>query len=173
MRGGGVFFTCIALLFVIFLCLGGIILCVLPWATKIRELLAHWVLDHSSVLALVGLGLLSLGVLLAVAMASMQRRRLYHLKMGDMSVAVSEELLEQYVVEYWKGLFPEVTVPTDVWVNARGIHISAELPSVPFEEQKPLLQRLEQELSEVFRLVLQRDEEFFLSASFPVLRAQT
>ncbi len=167
MRIGSLLFSAIVVLFITCLLVSGLTLLILPFAERFRHGLIYVIAERTTLLGCVGGGLFLLALLLTTAIFSMQRRRYYRLKVGRYAVSVSDEVFEKQVVKYWQGLFPDAVIPMQVWVTPRGIHIDAELPAMPFDEQKPLLERASQELSDLFADLLHKRHELYLSASFP------
>ena len=94
------------------------------------------------------------------------RRHYYHIRMGDRAVQVDESVIRGYLEEYWQSLFSDQEVINKVRIRREKIHVTSDLPYIPFDQQKEILQRIDTDLSEVFSKVLDYRKEFWFTASF-------
>ncbi len=154
------------LLFASFLILGGLSLLLIPILNGFRRALIKLLTASPYWIGVVGAIVFLVGVLLLVSHLTMNRRRYYQLRMGDRPVTVDNAVVEVYLQQYWENMFTGQEVSSQVTIHKDRIEVSADLPAVPFSEQKALLERIEQELVELFEKVLGYRREFLLSVSF-------
>lgn len=95
------------------------------------------------------------------------RPRYYLFKMGGKNRAsLSETALSSTLQIYWKRAFPEENISFQVQVFHQKIEVWATLPFTEQGKQKALLEKIEEELSEVFADLLNYRDEFTLVANF-------
>ena len=95
----------------------------------------------------------------------MSPKQQLQIRMGERSVAVDEGLVKTYVDNYWEQVLPGQTVYQQVVVRKNTIEIVANLPFLPEEEQKPLLERVEKDLTLLFKDTLGYRKRIFYSRS--------
>ena len=156
------FFILIAIFFI----LVGIIFIMVPWLPAIRDHIIFFLVNNSVALSLFGIVSLTIGSAVATNIILNARHRYYRIRSGANAITVDETLIQQYLDSYWAELFPDCDVPNRLILKNNRIHMIVNLPYLPLAEQKPLLERVEGELSERFTNVLGYNKEFFLTASF-------
>ncbi|MFQ5730149.1 MAG: hypothetical protein ACE5GN_07295 [Waddliaceae bacterium] len=154
------------ILVAIFFILLGIIFIMVPWLPAIRSHIISLLINNSVALSLFGIVSFTIGSAIAMNVILSARHRYYRIRSGANAVAVDETLIQQYLDSYWAKLFPNYDVPSRLILKNNRIHMVVNLPYLPLSEQKPLLERVESDLSEGFANVLGYNKEFYLTASF-------
>lgn len=150
----------------IFFTLLGIVCVMIPWSGEVRFGLIRFILEDSLAISLFGLAFIVVGLAIVTYILLSSRRQYYHIKSGSHAVKVDESAIQQYLSLYWKELFPSQDVPCRLALKKNRIHITVDLPHVPLLEQRPLLEKVKQDLHEIFANNIGYEDEFFLSASF-------
>lgn len=149
MRPGHGLFSAVQFLIVaILLCVGGFFF-FLPWAPHTRFQLISLISERVDLFTLIGSGFLGFGLLLSIGLYFMNRQSYYQVEMKhDKHTAAVELLLLRKSVEiYWKRLFPDKDLSTDVLLHAgKKIEVIVELPSMSPEEEQMLLSKVEKEI---------------------------
>jgi hypothetical protein len=137
-----------------------------PWLPAIRSHVIFFFMNNSVALSLFGIVSLTTGSAIATNVILNAKHRYYRIRSGANAIAVDEVLIQQYLDSYWAGLFPDCDVPNRLILKNNRIHMDVNLPHLPLPEQKLLLERVENDLSEGFAKVLGYNKEFYLTASF-------
>lgn len=141
--------------------LGSIALFYLPGA---RLALADAIYYYPAIFLYLGALLIAIAITAAVGFYLIHRARYYTLKMGASKTLIEESIIEDYVRNYWKELFPESSSRPSVRIGAKQqLEISAELPPSAPVEKEELLHRIENELSVLLARHLGYEEPFTLS----------
>lgn len=121
---------------------------------------------NSLLLLLFGLAFLVIGAALALHILLSSRVKYVTLRSGQNAVLISKEVLESYLASYWKELFPNREIPCRLVIKKRKIEVIADLPYMPLEEQKVVLEKIDSDLNGLFRDILGYRDELDLSVSF-------
>lgn len=156
----------LSLLIAVFFLLLGVICLAIPWISAIRTQIIVFILNNNIALLLFGMIFTSIGTGIISYILIASKHRYYLVRGGTHAAKVDEMLIQQYLDRYLAELFPGCDVPSTLSLQKNKIHINVNLPHLPPEEQKPLLERLEIELAELFSKILGYDQEFMLSACF-------
>lgn len=140
---------CIGLIFIA----SGIAGMLVPWSAAIRTAFIEWLLEGSMDIMLFSFGFFVIGVYLVIYSLQHARIKYHRIKIDDPSIQISETLVQDYLGSYWKSLFPSSDVPCKLEMRKKKIAIQADLPFIPMDDQKELLQRIENDLSELFRKI--------------------
>jgi hypothetical protein len=144
----------ISLLLACFFLFLGLIILLLPWSTSMQEGFRYFMTIHVWTWSLLGAGFFLIGVsLLTYAFYSLQKTS-YTLNIGKHSIEVSEKVLTGYLNNYWQHIFPEKHVASRLVLKQKGIKVSADLPYIELSEQKKLLQKIDNDLAQIFRDLL-------------------
>lgn len=140
----------------------------IPYAPHVRVLLIDALLGETQSIMLFGYAILLLGVLLLTGFYAMYRRPYLQLEMEPKvigsEVTLELGLLRDYVEKYWKELFPENNLTTDIVIHAnQEIELVAEMPDVPPLEHTVLLEKIEKELGELLAKNLGYNKDFLLT----------
>ncbi len=161
-----IFYSLINLFIGIFFILLGIISAMLPWSTGIRTSLIQIILENSVVIFLFGFCFLVIGALIVVNILLNARRNYYHLRASACKVSIEETVIQDYLDNYWKQVFPQSKIASKLFLKKNKIYLTADLPYVPLTEQKIVLERIQTDLGELFLSYLGYRQPFYLSASF-------
>jgi hypothetical protein len=160
------FYSLITLAVALVFLLTGIIGVLIPWSPEVRDGLIRFISEDYVTLSLFGLLLLVVAAAIIANIFVGMRRRYYHLSSGARSVAIDESAIQQLLNAYWQQNFYDKDIPSRLILKNNRIHISAELPQTPENEQKALLEKIKEDLQETFADTLGYHSEFFLSISF-------
>lgn len=144
----------------------GLIGVILPWAPKIRQSTATFFLENTLILSLFGLGCALVGLSIIFYTFLNTKRRYLFIRTGKNSIEVSQNILQQYLENYWKKSFPKAYVPFEVTIKRQSIQVIAELPSMELHNQKKYLEKVKTDFEELFTNVLGCSYEVHLFASF-------
>lgn len=138
----------------------------IPWSSTIRTNLVSFILEDHLTIFLFGLAIFVTGFAIAAYILLGTRQRYYHLKSDQNPIIVDESIIEFYVNSYWKQLFPDREIPSRLTLQKNKISVTADLPYLPSDQQKPLLNRIKNDLDDTFTKLLGHRPEFSLFASF-------
>lgn len=166
MNFGKLLYSLFNALIALFFILIGIGCLFLPWVPSIRTHIILFIMENTLSISLFGSIFLAIGASLLTTIVLSTRHRYYRLRSGRAAVSVDETLIQQYLDRYLERLFPKYEIPNRVLLKNNSIHILADFPYLPLEEQKPLLRRVENELASEFSRILGFRQDFYLSVSF-------
>jgi len=153
---------CISLFMII---LGSVSLLIFINAS-LREKIADAILTGSLGLFIFGTSLIAVGLALLVHLLVDSRKTHFRIKSSLGNADVTGGLIEATLSKYWKSLFPQQEVSTQVQVHRKYIEITSNLPYFPFDKQKELLLRIEDEVADLLESTLDYRKEFILNLSF-------
>lgn len=133
---------------------------------NIRITFASFILNNALLLFLFGLCLFVCGLALIIHTLLSCKRKYTIIRTGKNEVTVSEILIQEYLNAYWQKLFPGKSVSSHIIVKKHTIKIIADLPAIPYEDQKHILERIERDIQDLFRDTLGYREEIELAVSF-------
>lgn len=160
------FYFSISFIIAIFFILLGIVGLLLPWSSEIRTNIVQFFLEDFLYITLFSLGLVIAGIAIIINVLFSARKHYYEIKSGSNSFAIDEALFQDYLNTYWKQLFPKIEIPNRVVLKKNKIHVAADLPYVPLDQQKDLLKRIEKDLSDIFNRIFGYRNEYIISISF-------
>lgn len=160
------FYSLISLTIALFFLTVGVMCMMLPWSPMVRSDLIQFILEDSIAISLFGFAFLIVGLAVIINIAFSTKHSYYRVRSGPQSISIDEDIIQDYLNVYWKNLFPKSTVPNRLSIKKNKIHLVADLPYIPLREQKPLLEKIKSELSELFSSTLGYQDTFYLSASF-------
>jgi hypothetical protein len=138
----------------------------LPWFSFLQTMTAHLIFEHTLILFIFGLGFTLIGFSIFVYAFLKTRRHYVQIRIGKFSISLDENVVHQYLENYWKEHFPEAHVPFDLSFNKHSLQIVADLPTLPLREQKAFLERIKQDFSDLFGRVLGYPYDVHFIASF-------
>lgn len=124
-----------------------------PWSAPLRTAFIEWLLEGSTDVMLFSFGFFVIGLYLVYYSLQHARVKYHRIKIDDPSVQISETLVQDYLGSYWKTLFPSSDIPCRLEMKKKKIAIQADLPYIPDDDQKAILERIENDLSELFRTI--------------------
>lgn len=163
---GRFFSLAISLILGAFCCLIGAFCVTLPWSPFLQQSLIDLILKHTLILSLFGLGLVLIGLSIVIYAVFNLRHRYAYIKLGNTSISVDENLIEQYLQEYWKTNFPHYPIPFYLSIAKKSIQIVADLPPVPEEEQDRFLDKIRDDFNHLFSKILGYSNEIHFIAHF-------
>lgn len=163
---GRFFQKILSLLLSLFFLLIGTVSLFIPWSSWIRTEVIQFILEDNLIIPLFGLGFIIAGLSLAIYSISQARQRYFYLRIGPRSIAVDETLLQRYLETYWQKQFPKYPIATHLNLKKDSIQIEAEFPATPEQSQKDLLEKVKQDLSDIFSITLGYPHEIYLTATF-------
>jgi hypothetical protein len=152
----------IALFFIFF----GIISFFLPETEEGLKTVAQFILQNSWLTYLCGFLFITIGIAILANIKLNIKKKYYRIKSGKNLTELDEKIFEQYLDTYWKELFPKFEVPSRAQIKKNKLYISADLPSIPLDEQKPLLHQIETDLKEILIKYLGYHQEYIISINF-------
>jgi hypothetical protein len=161
-----ILYSLISLVVALFFILLGVIAALLPWSVAVRSDLISLILEGSMTLFFFGCGFILIGCAIVLNIFISGRRSYYELKGGESGVLIDENILQDYVQNYWKQIFPKSEVPTKLSVKRNRMHITADLPYVPKSQRDVVLEQIKHDLEEIFSKYVGYNNSFSLSISF-------
>lgn len=149
-----------------FFILLGILCLILPWSPMIRTDLIEFILANSIAISLYGFGFIVVGLTTVVNLYLSTKRRYTYVRGGTRSIAIHEEIIQQYIASYWKQAFPQHEVPMRLILKRNSVKVIADLPYTPVAERKLFIERIEQDLQDILTRILGYSHEFILALSF-------
>lgn len=167
------FYSLISFVIALFFMLIGVVGVMIPWSLDVRTLLTRFIFEDSLAISLFGFAFFVIGAAMLINFLLSTKRRYYKISSQNSSATVDEAVIQEYLNTYWKQLFPKNDIPCHLTLKKNRIHISVDLPFLPIQEQKPLLERIRKDLIGIFAQVLGYSDEFFLTASFQTRSKET
>ncbi len=171
MRQSHLLFSALHFFLLSLLCLSGVFVILLYFSPVLRNELAFWLTQEMGhKLLLFGMGLLLLGILLVFLSINLYRTQYYQIQMGfpGHTAQVDLDVVRSLVGRYWQNHFPTMKPHIDVLLRDDStLELFAELPLLPDEEQRVLLQRVEADLSRQLARHLNYRKPFHLTISLP------
>ena len=159
-------YSLISFVIALFFILGGIVCFLIPWSSGIRTELIQFILEDYIALSLFGLAFVIIGAAIAAYILLNSRRHYYTVRSTSHPIHVDESIIEFYINSYWKQLFPDREIPSRITLKQNKISLTADLPYMPAAQQKPLLNRIKNDLDDTFTKLLGHHPEFSLFISF-------
>lgn len=165
MRRTTLFHTTLNILVASFFVLIGVFCLIVPWVGSLQRAAVEFFLSSRINMSVWALGFLGVGLSM-LSTQIRQKRQYYHLKTGNRAVLVSQSILDQYVSDYWEHYFPDQEFVSNVKIKNHQIHITADLPPLPFDSQREFLQKAEHDLADLLQEKAGYERSFSLSISF-------
>lgn len=161
-----VLYSLSSLLIALFFVLLGVVSVMLPWFPMVRNELIRFILEDSLLIFFFGFAFIVIGAAIIANIVLNAKRHYYHVRSGPKSIAIDETIIQQYLDSYWKQLFPQVHVPNKLTLKNNKIYLIADLPYIPQEQQQDVLERIKNDLADIFTTTFGYKEQFYLTASF-------
>lgn len=149
-----------------FFCLIGIFGVTLPWSPSFQQAATNLIMNHTLILSLFGLGLVLIGLSIIVYAVFNLGHRYAYIKIDNRSISIDENLIEQYLQNYWKKNFPQHQIPFYMSIKKNSIQIVADLPPVAEPEQDQFLEKIREDFSHLFSGILGYPNEIYFIAHF-------
>jgi uncharacterized protein YceK len=150
----------------LFLALLGILALLLIWIPGIREGVNQFVIENSIAIFFIALTLITIGCASIAGIVYGTRKHYYSIKGGIHPKTVNDTVFHDYLTSYWKKIFPKYDVPCSVTIKNNKVHITADLPYIPREKQKSLVEQMEQDITDIFTRYLGYPAEYRFNVSF-------
>ena len=152
----------VALLFMML----GLVGLLIPLSPTIRTNFVTFILENSTTLFLFSLSAFLIGLAMIVYSIVGNKREHFSLRIDNVDAQVNFAVIQSYLENYWKELFPKSAVHHRLTIKKKAILINAELPYVPRSDQKQFLERIKKDLAEIFFSTMGYPHHLELSASF-------
>lgn len=153
-------------LIALFFALFGLLIGILPWSAPLHNTVNELLVNHYLLVTLIGFAIFSVGGMLLFSGLG-KRRRTYYVRCGKNSLALDLQCIETYLEQYWNKQFPKQALTTHAVLTRKGeLHITADLPPLPFAQQKPLLEKAEREIASILVSKFGYAHPFTLSVGF-------
>ncbi len=149
-----------------FCCLIGIFSVILPWSPFLQQSATDLIVNHTLILSLFGLGLVLIGISIVIYAIFNMGHSYAYIKVGNRPVSLDENLIEQYLQNYWKKNFPNHQIPFYMSIKKNSIQIVADLPPVPEADQDRFLDKIREDFSHLFSGILGYQNEIYFIAHF-------
>lgn len=159
-------YSLISFIVALFFIMLGVISILLPWLPVMRTHIILFLLENAVAISLFGLAFLAIGVAMVTNIALAAKTRYYEFTVGQNPVKIDEDLIQKYIQLYFQELFLGQEVPCCLAIKHNRIHITADLPAVPLTQRDVLLEKIQQDLKELFSRYLGYHVDYYLSASF-------
>jgi hypothetical protein len=164
MKASNLFFSAAQLFFVAVIIFLGVLFIRLHDAPHLRYIIANFISQASAGFFLIGYLLVACGLLLLLSFYAMHRGIYYNISMGRNEVFVDPMVIQGYVKEYCKTIFPDQDLPVEIGLcKNQKIEMFIELPFSSLEKQQLFLEKAENELSKTLQRHLGYRREFTLS----------
>src|ERR1700733_9736562 len=150
----------------LFFILIGIIGLLIPLSPLIRTHIVMFILENSITVFLFSVSLLLIGMGMMAYIFVGSKRDHFTLHIDNEQSRINIAVIQAYLENYWKRLFPSVDVHHRLIIKKKGILIHAEFPYLPRNEQKQFLEQMKEELAEIFFSTLGYPYNLEVSASF-------
>lgn len=163
MRASHLIFSSVHLLVTLLIVALGLVLLIFPYAEPMRYALANFLLAWPGFFFSLGLFLVISGSFLMVAFYFLHRKRYYKLSLGCGQAAIDEAIIREYVLDYWRTLFPhQREEPEIVLTSGQRIEIITQLPK-SVEDQSEIFERIKNELGVLLARRLGYKKDFILT----------
>jgi hypothetical protein len=152
----------LALFFILF----GSIALLLPWSLTIRDSVARFISENSWPWNLFGLGFILIGIAIFAYTLLTKRKRYFSTKQGFNETTISEKVIDDYLRTYFSKQFPAREIPYRFTIGKNTFHLIADLPFVPLEDQKELVDKIETDIQQIFREFIGYHKQLKFSFSF-------
>jgi hypothetical protein len=150
----------------LFFILIGIVGILIPWSINVRTLLTKFIFEDAIAISLFGFTFFVIGLAIVIHILFNAQKKHYKISSLKGPTTVDEAVIQEYLETYWKQLFPKNDIPCQLALKDNKIHVAVDLPYLPIQEQRPLLEKIRKDLMDMFTKVLGYRDEFFLSATF-------
>lgn len=165
-RLGRFFSLTISLIIGSFFAILGAFCIALPWSSYLQSATTRFILEHTLILSLFGLGFVLIGLSLVFYTILRTRHRYLQIRTGDLGITIDENIIRQYLDSYWEKRFHSSQISYSLSFKKHSLQIVAELPSMPYEEQKAFLEEIKQDFTDLFGRTLGYPYDVHLIASF-------
>lgn len=152
----------LALFFLVF----GIACILMAWFPGLRIELLRFLEEGSWLVFFAGVAFILIGAAILFNLFIHSRRKTYIVRSGKNAIEVDQTLIEETLDMYWKQLFPQYSIPSQVKIKNNQVYITADFPLIAEDDQSSFVKSIEESISSIFSRTLGYRNDFFLSASF-------
>lgn len=160
------FYSLLSFVVALFFIMLGVFALLISLSPDVRTDIITFVLEDSVVLYIFGISFILIGLGIVFNVILGLKRHAYYIKSKNLTVRVDEGVVQDYLNTYWKQLFPHNDIANKVTIKRNKVHIVADLPYMPISEQKATLERIQNDLDDVFSQTLGYRNEYLLNISF-------
>lgn len=151
-----------------FFCFIGSYIFILPWSASLQEKAMQFVLEKTFIPMLYGLGFILAGIFLIFFTLWQLRHRFVQVRIGTLAITLDENVIRKYLDSYWKEYFPSENIFYTISFKKKALEITAELPPLPYLEQKHILEQIKDDFSDLFSRILGYPYDVHLFANFRI-----
>ena len=163
---GRFFYLSISLITGSFFIIIGAFSILLPWSIYLQQETIRLITENALILSLFGMGFVLIGLSIMIYTILATRHHYIIVRTGNLAVAVDEAIVHQYLEAYWQEQFPGRQIPFHLKFKKYALQITADLPTLPLEEQSIFLEKVKQDFTDIFGRLLGYPHEIHLIASF-------
>lgn len=167
MRTTHILLVAFSILFAFFFVAMGVLLFMIPFSAGFRQSVLDFVQGSTLLLCLSGMSLASIGGSVLYWLLRSHRRNYYHVETSGVTVDVDQEVFAQLLEQYWLRAFPTEKILSHLEVCENKVKVVADMPFVPYEDQKDVIRKVEEEVAALFAEMVGYKNEISLSVSFP------
>lgn len=159
-------FSAVQFLIVVAVLAAGGFLMALPYAPAVKFKLASFFSERTDLFLPLGAIITFMGLILLIGFYWMNRKRYFQvsMKMPAHRIEAEEELVLKILMSYWKQMFPEEELMTDVFIHTdQKIELIAEIPKLNEANQKKALHKIEEDVGSLLAKQLGYKREFLLT----------
>lgn len=163
---GNFFYSLMNSILALFFVLTGIGCVLVAWFPNLQKALQRLIVEDFWMVFFSGVAFIVIGIVIIVNLSLQARRSSYMVRSGKNAIEVDQLLIEESLNLYWKQLFPQYSIPTQIRIKNNQVHIKADFPLIAESEQSSFVKHLEEQISEFLTRTLGYRNDFFLSVSF-------
>ena len=110
---------------------------------------------------------MSIGLAIFIFVVLNCRHQYFRLHTGPKAVSIDENAIQNYLNSYWKELFPETPVTSEVALRKNEIYLAVDLPYLPEDQRGEVVEKIKNDLAEVFATIFGYQKPFHLTVAFP------
>jgi len=169
MRPAHLFFSALHFFLLLGMCLCGAFLMILYFSPLLRYQMSEWIgREEGREVLFTGMGLVAFGLILIALTVNLYKTQYYQVQMGfpGRSASVDLDVVRSLANRYWQNYFPSVQPNVDVLLREDStLELFAQLPPLPNDEHKAMLQKIEADLSRQLARHLGYRKPFFLTVN--------
>ena len=129
------FLKVFSLLSSIFLLFIGVFILFITWASQFREATVKTIEHRPEFFTIISIVFLITSIVILVVHHFVRKKHYYKIEMGKHNVSINKNVIEKYVTYYWNELNLEKEIQSQVIVKNNKLHIIADFPSIPINQQ--------------------------------------
>lgn len=137
-----------------------------PWASEMQSHLIEFLISSTRLIFLFGICFILLAIGIASNVWFRTKQSYYRMKVEPLPVTIDENVILGYLNAYWKQLFPESDIPCKITLNRNELYIEADLPFVGDAAKNDIIDRIEDDLKNIFLKTVGYKDPFYLTLSF-------